>query len=224
MRIDPLKRLLKGIRRNDLLVKIRRVSRGRFREEENAILSVFYGDKYADILHMKIFYGRPPYYKAWIEVFNINNRVKIDDHEIKFFNTWLEDLILDILSETLEGGEKLYIEYLEDLETYKALEKGIPPIATRLGYKLFKRGFTWFKDWYYPEGFMEGGPKLQAEKPLNEESLVKHIVDIRDELRKFINKRYREGNIMDKYYERIIEIINELNTIRREANPSNGGI
>ena len=210
MRIDPLKRLLKGVRKDDLLVRIRRVSRGRFREEENAILSVFHGDKYADILHMKIFYGRPPYYKAWIEVFNINNRVKIDDHEIEFFNTWLEDLILDILSETLEGGEKLYIEYLEDHETYKALEKGIPPIATRLGYKLFKRGFTWFKDWYYPEGFMEGGPKLQAEKPINEEYLARHLNQLKKELEEIKGLGLTDNLVDAERIKELLGLIREL--------------
>ncbi|MHA1209321.1 MAG: DUF1122 family protein [Candidatus Freyarchaeota archaeon] len=33
-----------------------------------------------------------------------------------------------------------------------------------LGYKLFQLGFTWFKDWYFAEGFWEGGVKLQGEK------------------------------------------------------------
>lgn len=69
----------------------------------------------------------------------------------------------------LPAGGKLFVTYIRDNETREMLYKGFSPPDTPLGFSLLKAGFTWFKDWYYPEGGNEGSPKLQANKPLNKE-------------------------------------------------------
>ena len=66
-------------------------------------------------------------------------------------------------------------------------------IATRLGYQLYKRGFTWFKVWYYPEGFYEGGQKIQAEKPVSRERMLQHVKQHLEEIREFMERR-RNGS------------------------------
>jgi len=124
------------------------VTGGRFAEEENYTINL----NERRLLFAKAFYGRKPYYKEWIELFHI---------EEEFFGSPAEDVLLSLISECYR---RLFVEYYNDPQTLKELKVGIPPEQTRLGSKLRRLGYTFFRDWYYPEGWMEGGYKLQAEK------------------------------------------------------------
>ena len=115
-----------------------------------------------------VFPGRPPFYRPWIELFDIDSSIY----------PVVEDTILDAAAAVLPPGSPLYVEYLWDAATARELEQGVHPALTRLGLRLLARGFTWFKDWYYPEGFLEGGPKLQAEKPVSLEQARRHVEEI----------------------------------------------
>jgi hypothetical protein len=42
-------------------------------------------------------------------------------------------------------------------------------------------GCRWFKDWYFAEGWKEGGIKLQGEKPLNAEREKENTAKIIEE-------------------------------------------
>jgi len=201
----------KGLRINSYIVKVTRVSRGRFREERNLVLNLFLDNCVAELLHMKIFFGRPPYYKPWIEVFNINPLIILGEEKIGYFDSTIEDALLDYLSAVIEPGDRLFIEYYRDHETLAALERGVPITATRLGYKLLKRGFTWFKDWYFPEGFMEGNPKLQAEKPISRRHRLIQLKEICIELINFIkNTASSKEPIIRKAYSRAKETLESL--------------
>lgn len=149
------------------------ISRGRFTGEFN--LKIVYGGGVA--AHLKVFCGRPSY-RGWVEIFNVEPSIFLQ----------LEDEIYRITSRSLKAGEPLYIEYYWDPETLKPLDMGAPPQTTRIGFKLLTQGFTWFKVWYYPEGFMEGNIKIQAEKPINEKSKIRHIEEACREIREFIEK------------------------------------
>ncbi|MCS7108277.1 MAG: DUF1122 family protein [Sulfolobales archaeon] len=154
------------------------VRRGRFPEEENIEIHIGYGDLSRRLMIIKVFSGRLPHYRKWVEVFSINSAVMLGEKSFTFLNSVYEDRLIRCISEFLGPGEKVFIEYTYDEDTRRAVEVGIPPHLTRLGYKLFQHGFTWFKDWYFPEGFMEGGPKLQAEKPISDDVRTKHIRDL----------------------------------------------
>ncbi|MEM2343030.1 MAG: DUF1122 family protein [Sulfolobales archaeon] len=163
------------------------VSSGRFLEEENLEVYIAFKDVKKRLLAMKVFHGKPPYYRRWVEVFMIKKELTFNDVVFKFIDSTYERKIIECLSKFLKNGERLFIEYMYDDETKKALELSVPPPLTRLGYILLQNGFTWFKDWYYPEGFMEGGPKLQAEKPIGEESKKKHIDELCREVEKSVD-------------------------------------
>ncbi|MEM2388993.1 MAG: DUF1122 family protein, partial [Ignisphaera sp.] len=150
------------------------------------------------LLVMKVFYGRPPYYRRWVEVFSISRELTFNSGIFRFIGSVYEERLIECLSRFLEGGERLFIDYMYDDETRRALELGIPPPLTRLGYMLLQRGFTWFKDWYYPEGFMEGGPKLQVEKPVDENSRKIHMEELCREVRDNLD-RIRGFAILDEY-------------------------
>ena len=125
-----------------------RVETGRFIEEENIILGI-HGKK---ILYIKAFYGRRPYWKEWVELFHI---------QPEFFESKLEDALYKILSKYFR---RVFVEYYEDKKTLLELKAGKNPEETRLGSKLKNLGYLHFRDWYYPEGWLEGGYKLQAER------------------------------------------------------------
>lgn len=125
-----------------------KVEKGRFVEEENIAL----GKEGKRLLFMKVFYGRRPYWKEWVELFHI---------EREFFGSAHEELLYRIISRYFR---RVFVEYYEDLQTLQELRRGKEPQETRLGSMLKSLGYRYFRDWYYPEGWMEGGYKLQAEK------------------------------------------------------------
>lgn len=128
--------------------------RGRFVEEVNVTLEL----EGRVACHIKIFYGRPPYYSPWAEVFNLAPW---------FIGSRWERQLYCVLSEYMDPGDILYVEYVDDFETFAALRRGTPPAETRLGRLLVECGLDVVRDWYYPEGWLEGGMKLQAVKRLS---------------------------------------------------------
>ncbi len=54
-------------------------------------------------------------------------------------------------------------------DTREALDVGVPPVLTPIGFLMFKADCGWsFKDWYFAEGGREGPEKLQGFKPATE--------------------------------------------------------
>ncbi|MEM4718402.1 MAG: DUF1122 family protein, partial [Desulfurococcaceae archaeon] len=73
--------------------------KGRFSEERNIEVFLNTTSSRKRLLVMKVFNGRPPYYRRWIEVFAIS-RDYIINNEIKLFkDSFLEDWVLDCISE-----------------------------------------------------------------------------------------------------------------------------
>ena len=105
------------------------------------------------LAYLRVFEGRPPYYRAWVEVYGVDWSMR----------EAAERLIEAVAGSLEERGEKVFVEYsgLEDVD--RMLLQGVDPAETWLGRILARRGLrVW--DMYYPEGFMEGGPKLVGEK------------------------------------------------------------
>lgn len=152
--------------------------RGRFAEERN--FEVWFSGR--RLLVAKCFNGRPPYYGRWIEVFAVVPRVESRDGVFVLAGSELESQLLAALSSELSGGDLIYVEYGYDPETESLLRKGLPPHVTRLGFLLLKLGFTVQRDFYFPEGFMEGEPKLQGEKPTSEDTRRQHLYRIASEV------------------------------------------
>ena len=185
MNLETLISRLDGLRLEEYRLSLEKLGRSRIRETLRLRLVIRNGGE-ETVLYLLVFLGRGELYRAWIEVFGAKRELHLDREVLMFPGSQLEAHILDAVSASLGPGERLFIEYLYDEETMRALELGVPAPATRLGYELFTRGLRWFKDWYFPEGFMEGGPKLQAEKPLGKEHEEELLVGIKKELVEFI--------------------------------------
>lgn len=129
------------------------------------------------------FQGRGPYL-PWLEI-DYDPWLRSEGIEVPFFT-----LVYNFLS----PGSKLFVTYLKDKETREMLYKGCSPADTPLGFSLLRAGFTWFKDWYFPEGGNEGSPKLQANKPISKEAEYRELSELldevkRDDVRKFIEEK-----------------------------------
>jgi hypothetical protein len=182
---EALSRIEDGLRVGSLSVFIGEDSKGRFREERNYRIHVKRGRSESYLLTVKAFFGREPHYLPWIEFYAINPNIDLDGGTLVYFGSTVEETLLSTFSHALPPGGKIFIEYVHDDKTRCELERGTPPPLTRMGFLLLKLGFTWLRDWYIPEGFWEGEPKLQGEKPLTESYRRRHIVEIVKEVTAF---------------------------------------
>ena len=172
-----LKKLKEGVKAGEFTIFCEDPKPGRFAEEFNLDLAVSKDGEHTHLLHAKVFGGRG-YYREWVEIFGIKREVM----GVPYFGSELEKTILDLFSFT----GRIFVEYFEDKETTRELSMGVPPALSRLGFDLAMRGYTWFKDWYFPEGLMEGGHKLQGEKTDRKEVQVKRLDKLRRDLGSFL--------------------------------------
>lgn len=184
-----------------------RVWKGRFPEETNIEVFIEKDNCRNSLFHMKVFRGRLPLYRPWIEIHTI-----LSSACGVTFDGLVEDTVLDLLSIYTGPGGRVFIEYEWDPVTMRELEVDIPPAFTRLGYKLLVRGFTWFKDWYYAEGFMEGGRKLQAEKPVSPQRAKQHLQTLALDAKNLLEKGLPSG--MEKLEYRIKGILILLDSFK----------
>ncbi|UCF13716.1 MAG: DUF1122 family protein [Thermoplasmatales archaeon] len=211
-----VEKLAKGLRVNRSIVHAKNVKHGRLRNEVRLHVSLKKDDKEEELLDTTVYYGLKPYYRPWVEFSNINNNIMLGN-KIEYFNSKIEDYLLNLFSNSLGPGETIYVAYYSDKETAFGLNYGIPPPITRLGYKLFNLGFTWFKDWYFPEGGSEGGQKLQGEKPLNIDAKKRHLTSSKREILNFMDQVENfSGNENYSYVEakdRAVKILNKINEV-----------
>ena len=68
----------------------------------------------------------------------------------------------------------------------RALVNGVMGEFKDLGYLLWKSGCTWFKNWYFSEGFWEGDIKLQGNTPPDNTNRIRNWRETQNELTKFL--------------------------------------
>lgn len=211
-----IEKAIESIQRG-LLINTRQIfakvlPRARFREEIN--LDIFLRDRQAKshLMFVKLFKGRPPHYKPWIEIFDIQREIEIEAKTVTYFDSQIENTILRFFSGALRPGQNLFVEYYRDGETLYQLQMDIPFPATRLGFKLYNLGFYWAKDWYFPEGFMEGDQKLQVEKPLDRQAEQRQKSVIYDSLNHFIMNRdakSRQNEYSNRALKRAVNLVKD---------------
>ena len=150
------------------------VKRGRFPEERDAVL--YAGDGARPAARLKHFAGRRSARVApWIEA-------SLSDGDEQ-----LAAELVRALAAVLPPGGYLMVSYGDD-ETERGLKRRFPPVVTPLGKALYDAGCTWFKDWYYPEGWMEGAMKLQGNKPVSDEAREANVAELRAEVEEWLRR------------------------------------
>ena len=122
----------------------------------------------------------------WVEIFDLDLPSALRGRE--HFAPDLEPYLRPVADAIPPGGH-LMAEYekLDWHTTQRGLLAGIPPIATPLGALMFELGIgDSFKDWYFPEGGMEGSRKLQGNKAYTDAQRVEMHRTRADELRRFL--------------------------------------
>ncbi len=188
-----IEKLKGGIESGGLILTAGKVRGGRFREEINLELSVKGNAGQKHLCVAKVFKGRG-YYIPWVEIFGINVRTL----GLDFFGSPIEGTVLDLF-----GGvfPRIFIEYFEDRQTAGELKLGVPPLLSRLGFELGRRGYTLVRDWYIPEGLMEGGHKLQGEKGTDTSVNERRRRSLESEVEAFLVKCNRK-ELRDKVIKR----------------------
>ncbi len=207
---DLVDDLNEGLQIQDKIIYVKKMDKGRINNQR--YLEIFCKKNNSEklLFYLSVYQGKQPYYKPWVEIFGINDDIYLQDGTINYFDTELEDIILNKISDNLGDGGRIFVEYSEDKETRFGLVRDYPEVVTRLGFKLYKRGFTWFKDWYYPEGFNEGGEKLQAEKPVDKKHEKNHHQRIKKEIKRFLEGDFEDNENYQKAKDRAKEILANL--------------
>ncbi len=202
--------LQKGLQIDDKTIYSKKVDKGRINNQKYLEVYLKKGGSEKLLFYLSIYQGKKPYYKPWVEIFGVNNQVRLNQEIITYFGTELESMIIEKISDYLGFGGRIFVEYSGDKETRSGLLRDYPEVTTRLGYKLYQNDFTWFKDWYYPEGFNEGGEKLQAEKPIDEEHELKHYKRMKEEIDRFLKQDFEENQFYRNAVDRAEKILEEL--------------
>ena len=204
---------LEGKPLNGYILHVNNISLGRFVEETNFELYLKTADGESSensVANGKYFSGRGEFYKPWLEIY-YNNHVKFKSSKtLDLSEKELDEELFKHFSTLLPPGSHIMVAYLNHKETRKGLERGVPAPATPLGHLLWKAGCTWFKDWYFAEGFWEGDIKLQGNKPLNEENRREDLLETRRELTEFLKKERGDESFLLSARRRAEDLLKEI--------------
>ncbi len=198
---------------NGYVLHVDNVSKGRFREEINFELYLKTVDGEISInpvVSGKYFSGRGKFYKPWLDIY-YDNLIKFKSSKIvDLSKRGLDKKLFKHLSRLLPPGGHIMVAYPNHGETKIGLEHGIPAPATPLGYLLWKSECTWFKDWYFAEGFWEGDQKLQGNKSLDSETRKKNLWKTRKELTEFLEREKKKDQLFLDARERALDVLQDI--------------
>jgi len=204
---------LEGKELNGYVLHIDNVSPGRFVEETNFELYLKARDGETSenpVVRGKYFSGRGEFYRPWLEIY-YDNRVKFGSSKVLDLSEGgLDEKLFKHLSDLLPSDSHIMVIYVNHEETRKGLERAFPAPATPIGYLLWKSGCTWFKDWYFAEGFWEGDVKLQGNKPLHEENRKKNLLEMRKELAAFLEREKAEEKLLLDARKRAEDVLKDI--------------
>ena len=205
--------VLGGKKLDGYILHVDNISSGRFIEETNFELYLKLTDGEISenlVVKGKYFSGRGELYKPWLEIY-YEPLVKFKSSKIvDLSDRGLDEKLFKHLSTLLTPGSHIMVVYSNHEDTKKGLERGVPAPATPLGYLLWKSGFTWFKDWYFAEGFWEGDVKLQGNKPVNEENRRRNLLEIHKELTEFLKKEKRKEKLFLNARKKVEDVLKDI--------------
>jgi hypothetical protein len=197
---DVLAEALNGRRLGGITLEVRDFKKGRTDRETyfNLYASREGVTSRRPVVQGLFFMGRGEYIKPWME-FRYDPAVSFPGGgDMDLEAECMSREVFELLGSLIPPGGSLMAIYGAEphplaRETERGLKRDFPPMATPIGYYLWEAGFRWFKDWYFPEGWLEGAMKLQATRPLDEESRARRESEARRRLEEFIAGARRRG-------------------------------
>lgn len=124
----------------------------------------------------------------WVEVLDYRPRLECQGRVLDLAAQERDVALFGLLAGLFPPGGHIMVgcEGAAHRETHLAALKGVPPIATPLGWVLFRAGFPRVRFFGLAEGGWEGQQKLWAEKPLDEDAARRWRDATADELRRFL--------------------------------------
>lgn len=122
---------------------------------------------------MSLFFLGRGYYPPWIEL----------DYDPWPRREQIEVDIFKVFFDLLKENGRFFVTYYKDSSTFGAIMRGLSIADTELGRSLIRAGFTWFKNWYFPEGGNEGGMKVQANKNMDINVRKRHLTELLAEVK-----------------------------------------
>lgn len=214
---EVLAKALNGKKLGDITLEVRDLRKGRTDSET-------YFNLYASregllsrrpVVQGLFFVGRGEYIKPWIE-FRYDPLVSFPGGgELDLEVAGLSGELFELLGSLVPPGGSLMVIYGAEphplaRETENGLKRDFPPMVTPLGHYLWIAGFRWFKDWYFPEGWLEGAMKLQATRPLDKKTRARREYEARSMLEEFITKVDREPGAPDPEQARALSRAKEV--------------
>ncbi len=182
---------------------------GRFPEEQRLTVYLTADNAAARLLTVTVYHGWK-WYAPWAELTAINGTISLGTQHLTYHGSPIETRLISLFADAIRPPAHIFISYQTDHETARALAHDVPAPATRLGYMLFTRGFTWYKDWYHPEGWMEGDQKLQAEKPLDIQHRQRHHKAIKRDITAYLTTDTTNTDITRTARQRAHHILEHL--------------
>lgn len=193
--------LSKGIPIGKNLCCLNTVEPGRSSIEARATILLKNGDISIDIMDVFFFSGIKPWYHPWIElVYPYEFISEEGELSLSYYDSIVERRLIRLFCDSLSSAGKIFVSYESDDETRKGLMISIPPVITRIGFLLYSCGCTWYKDWYFAEGGLEGTQKLQGEKPFNESHKNRQLDVLQRQVSEFIMRKTKSDFV--SYYEK----------------------
>lgn len=191
-----LTRLSKGIYVDDGVLLQKEILPGRNSHELSTHVYFLKDRRIVELMDVLFFSGYTPWYHPWIEVFYPYDFEPIECFfGFSYFDSLLEHTLIALFCDCLPPAGKIFVSYESDDETRKGLMMGVPVMLSRLGVLFLMNGCTWFKDWYFPEGGLEGGEKLQGEKPLSKNDKHRQLEKIKQIIYEYVSLKTKGYNL-----------------------------
>jgi hypothetical protein len=127
----------------------------------------------------------------WIDVARYDGVASFDGGDDFALAGAAEQRLFRLLGGLVPPGGHLMLEYesAHARSTERMLSLGLPPVATPVGYLLFRAGCAGFRDWYISEGGREGPRRLQGFKPLDAVGAAGKAAAVAADLRAFLARK-----------------------------------
>jgi hypothetical protein len=115
------------------------LSRGRFREETNLVVSLRLEGSSSRLLFLKVFHGRGAQYKPWVEVFGVKPIVVVGGRSLAYYGSEVEKTLYSLIAKNTPPGGSLYVEYYDATTGYTyARQAGTYPLVAEIPCRLEK--------------------------------------------------------------------------------------